>query len=86
MTARAGDSLMCPFECDECIFWKLKKRSSDGNDPGDHRLLGFIRRANLDAFWASEPRTVSGNLSETYNYEVDIGREFGVSMFPSVGP
>ena len=86
MTARAGDSLMCPFECDECLFWKLKKRSSVLLDPGDERLLGFIRRANLDAFWALEPRTVAGNLNETYNYGVDVGREFGLAMFPAVGP
>ena len=86
LTARPGDSLMCPFECDECLFWKLKKRSSREGDPADHRLLGFIRRANLDAFWALEPRTVAGNLSEAYNYGVDIGREFGLAMFPAVGP
>jgi hypothetical protein len=85
LTARPGDSLMCPFECDSCLFWKLKKRSP-APSATDERLLSLIRRANLDAFWALEPRTVAGNLSETYNYGVDVGRELGLAMFDAVGP
>ena len=54
---------MCPFECDWCQFWKLKASKPDLEDSADQRMMMFIRRAQLDAFWAREPGTVKGNLS-----------------------
>ena len=62
-SARPGDHLMCPFQCDQCHF-----RNMLGRDPMDDHidrwLLLCIRRANLDAFWARRPSTVLGNLRE----------------------
>ena len=60
--ARNGDHLMVPFECDTCIFWKL--RGTVPNPEGcskDKLLLGCIRRINLDAFWSRMSSTVNAN-------------------------
>jgi hypothetical protein len=52
---------MVPFECDLCIFRKLKGHSPREGDPVAGLLLGCIRRMNLDAFWSSASSTVNGN-------------------------
>ena len=52
---------MVPFECDLCIFRKLRGRSPQARDSVDALLLGCIRRINLDAFWSSATSTVNGN-------------------------
>lgn len=60
-TARNGDDLMIPFECDWCIFGKLFKRIPDISGASDSDLfaMGCIRRVLvLDAFWSREPSTV----------------------------
>jgi hypothetical protein len=60
--ARNGDHLMVPFECDECVFVKLRKFStSPYNQEKDKLLLACIRRANLDAFWSRASSTVTAN-------------------------
>jgi hypothetical protein len=59
--ARNGDHCMVPFECDLCVFRKLKRRSPDFTDPGDDLLIACIRRINLDAFWSRSKYTVRGN-------------------------
>ena len=63
-----------------------------GRDPNsgiaeDLRLLKFIRRANLDALWASEPSTVGKTLSECRR-GLRIARSFGFSktLFRPTGP
>ena len=55
--------------------------------PSDVRLLKFIRRANLDAIWSSEPKTVASTLSEARR-GLGIAQSFGFrsSLFPSLGP
>ena len=63
-TARAGDHLMCPFQCELCHF-----RNVEGTDPGTGHeghsfLLLCMRRANIDAFWARKSSTVRSNLYE----------------------
>ena len=55
-----GDHLLVPFECDTCIFRKLR------NDPNpwseaDILLMATIRGAHLDTFWSRAPDTVNGN-------------------------
>lgn len=60
--ARDGDHLITPFECDTCIFWKLKARIPNRNSPQDDLLLACIRRANLDAFWSRASGTVDKNM------------------------
>jgi hypothetical protein len=59
--ARDGDHTLVPFECDLCIFRKLKGRSPVLPDPIDELLLGCIRRMTLDVFWSSATPTVQGN-------------------------
>jgi hypothetical protein len=61
-SARNGDHLMVPFECDYCIFAKLRG-SGEGavNTDKDALLLACIRRANLDAFWSRATSTVVAN-------------------------
>jgi len=63
VTARNGDHVACPFQCNLCIFWVLRKGEPNVNLSQDRLLLACIRRVNLDAFWSREKRTVEGNLS-----------------------
>jgi len=59
--ARPGDHLLIPFECDMCIFIKLKDHLPDPSSPPDQLLMSCIRRMNLDAFWSRETSTVKAN-------------------------
>ena len=61
LTARDGDHLMAPFECDNCIFHKLKFREANPANHSDNLLLATIHRANLDVFWSTAPGTVGEN-------------------------
>ena len=82
---RAGDHLFCPFECDYCSFFRLRKLAPvEGNDEDEH-LLRFIRRANLDAFWSRRPGTIY-NLNNMFAEQVAVGEAFGFEMFPAMGP
>ena len=62
--ARNGDHVITPFECDTCIFRKLRKRSPDKEREQDKLLLLMIRRANLDAFWSRARSTVYQNTNK----------------------
>jgi hypothetical protein len=59
--ARDGDHLIVPFECDTCIFIKLKQRHPEEENNKDVLLCQCIRRINLDAFWSRASSTVLGN-------------------------
>ena len=59
--ARNGDHLICPFLCDTCVFWILRKEEPKPHRPKDALLLGDIRRATLDAFWSHSSSTMKGN-------------------------
>jgi hypothetical protein len=92
MTARNGDHLVCPFQCDLCHFRNIKKRNPLNGDHLDRTLLVAIRRCNLDSVWGRESGTVASNLSIMLDY-VRIGeRRFGVTeeshgrAFPPQGP
>jgi hypothetical protein len=61
LVARDGDHLMVPFECDLCIFRKLKSRTPIPGSHSDDLLLACIRRVNLDTFWSRTRGTVEGN-------------------------
>ena len=56
---------MMPFECDLCVFRKLKSRDPNENLEIDRLLMSCIRRANLDACWSSASSTVRANVSQT---------------------
>ena len=62
--ARNGDHAITPFECDTCIFRKLRKRTPDKEREQDKLLLLMIRRANLDAFWSRARSTVYQNTNK----------------------
>ena len=55
---------MSPFECDRCIFHKLRGTPADPGNPRDKLLLACIRRANLDAFWSRSTETVTGHVGQ----------------------
>ena len=59
--ARNGDHLLVPFECDYCLFWKLKEMVPRPDNHQDNLLLACIRQANLDSFWSRASSTVNRN-------------------------
>ena len=62
LRARNGHHLLTPFECDFCVFLKLKGRFPIEHSQEDMHLFACIRRANLDAFWARSSSTAQNNL------------------------
>jgi hypothetical protein len=83
--AREGDHLFCPFECDKCCFHRLRGKPSVAENDSNNTLLAYIRRANLDAFWARRPGTISG-LRMLFREQVEVGESFGFEMLPPLGP
>ena len=61
--ARNGDHAVTPFECDICIFRKLKRRNPIKDSHRDKLLCIYIRRMNLDALWSRARKTVSDNTN-----------------------
>ena len=59
--ARDGDHLITPFQCDLCVFRRLKNLNPDPDSKTDKLVLDYIRRANLDAFWSRARGTVKNN-------------------------
>jgi hypothetical protein len=90
LSARNGDHLMCPFQCDMCHFKNLKGRDPLRGDYTDRNLLTAIRRSNLDAFWGRASSTVAGNLNTMRNIVRTMRDKYGVSSdsryFPPQGP
>ena len=66
MTARHGDILCPPFQCDHCWFVNLCCREPSELSYSDERLLGYIRLVNLDLMWRRERGTV-GNMLAAVN-------------------
>ena len=85
LSARPGDHLFCPFECDGCAFFRLKRRLPDPKSRVDSLLQVFIRRANLDAFWSRRPGTVEG-MRRLFFAQAEVGDFFGFEMFDRIGP
>ena len=85
LCARPGDHLFCPFECDNCAFYRLKGRKPEAGNSQDKLLQTYIRRANLDAFWSRRPGTVEG-LTRLFFRQIGFGEDFGFEMFGSPGP
>ena len=56
--ARPGDSVLAPFQCDDCCYRNLFLKDVNRNSPGDQLMLDLIRRANLDMFWGRDTSTV----------------------------
>lgn len=86
-TGRDGDHLMTPFQCDLCHFRNIRFREPIIMNDKDHRLLIFIRRANLDAFWSRETTTVKANMAAAQRMEARGQDRFGFeSVTPPMGP
>ena len=85
MESRPGDSLICPFECDDCAFFQLKWVWPDYELPGDRFLGAYIRQVNLDVFWSRQPSTVAQNLRE-FRDQARQGEDFGFAAFDPIGP
>lgn len=61
---RDGDHMLVCFECDLCIFRKLRRIDPNEKSEKDSLLLACIRRANLDAMWSRSTGTVRDNLGK----------------------
>ena len=84
--ARNGDHALVPFECDNCIFVKLRGVVPSPQKDSDKLLLTMIRRMNLDAFWARARGTVAENTSRikrTINFSNSLGL---LGPFEHTGP
>ena len=78
LEARNGDHLLVPFECDMCIFRKLKGRDIIKDSYQDQLLSVMIRRMNLDAFWSRARSTVAENtrrVRQTIKFSETLGME-----------
>ena len=84
---RDGDHLMVPFECDLCIFRKLKGVDPRVKSESDKELLEYIRRLNLDSMRRRATSTVEGNKNKAQKI-IDISAEFELSgpLFVHKGP
>ena len=86
MEGREGDHLLFPFQCDKCWFRNLKLRSPDRDRLDDNRLLGYIRRVNLDGMWARSPATVGSNLTNIKK-SIRMMEDIGIPpLLPIIGP
>jgi hypothetical protein len=72
LVARSGDHLQCPFQCDLCIFRTLKGEDSVGRRISDCMLKRCIRRINLDALWARDPKTVYKERCHTRSNQFEL--------------
>ena len=77
---------MNPFECDLCIFHKLKGRDPNSNSELDKLLMKYIRQMNLDVFWSRASQTVRGNKTQV-NGILEESKFFGLNgPFIHAGP
>ena len=84
--ARAGDHLFAIFQCDLCVFRKLRGLSPNLSNPKDANLLACIRRVNLDAFWSRASSTVSAQR-RLVERSIDLTAQLGLEpMFLEPGP
>ena len=87
VTAREGDHLLCPFQCDLCHFINMKDREPNMENPQEEFTMRCIRRANLDAFWSRRPGTVYQHF-RTFQLvmDLDVALGFGDKLLPPLGP
>ncbi len=84
--ARPGDHLLVTFQCDLCIFRKLRRHDPRHSNPVDDNLLACIRRVNLDAFWSRATSTVNAQR-RLIDKSLEISNQLGLDpMFPEQGP
>ncbi len=79
---------MVPFQCELCHFRNLQGRDPIPAMEEDVMLLDFTRRANLDAFWSRETKTVKANLGGLKRTDKTKDK-FALrdsALFPPMGP
>jgi hypothetical protein len=79
LTARSGDHLLTPFQCQLCHFRNCYWRNPREDNMQDEWTLTCMTRANIDAFWSRRKSTVLGNLGE-YRRFMRLSRRFGVDQ------
>jgi len=67
------------------VFYRIRGHNPTPGTAADEKLLVYIRRANLDAFWSRRPGTVYG-LNNIFAEQVQVGVTFGFTMFEPPGP
>ena len=81
-----GAFLVTPFQCDHCWFVNLERRAPDERSFNDQRLLGYIRRANLDVIWSRAPGTIT-NAKNGIKHLLRSWQELGMRIeLPPIGP
>ena len=81
-----GAFLVAPFQCDLCWFRNLEGRSPVTSSYSDLRLLGFIRRVNLDILWSRAPGTIASIKNGVMNL-IRSWKELHMKIdLPPVGP
>ena len=69
---------MVTFECDLCVFRKVKERDPIEGNLKDDMTQVCIRRIILDAFWSRASSTVTGNAGSVDEC-LKICGELGIS-------
>ena len=81
-----GAFLVVPFQCDVCWFRALEKREPRVRSYQDNRILGYIRRVNLDLIWSRAPGTIA-STRDNIKMMIKMWRELGVTIdLPTIGP
>ena len=86
-TARNGDHLVCPFQCDLCHFRNIQSRDPRPVSRQDKNLMIAIRRANLDGFWGRSSSTIKSNKSNLKRFVAISQDDYGIKQpLPNMGP
>jgi hypothetical protein len=86
ISARKGDMLSSPFQCEFCWFANINKSESNDWYPNDAKQLAYMKQVNLDMFWSREKSTVQNTLS-TLLRSKKCSEELGLQPIPlNVGP
>ena len=81
-----GAFLVTPFQCDHCWFVNLERRVPNKQSFSDVRLLGYIRRANLDVMWSRAPGTIA-NAKNSIKHLLRSWEELNMRVdLPELGP
>ena len=82
LQAHTGDSIYCPFECDECSFYRLTGYLSQQDNCTHKIFLDYIWRANLDTFWSRTQGTLY-HLTRMFSEEVTTGQNLVFKIYPT---
>ena len=83
MTARNGDWLFVPFQCERCWFINMFMQEPEPEwRHKDKKLINLIRRVNLDVFWSREKSTIQNNFSNVKEQLSRWADRYDVYPFP----